>query len=444
VLCGKLDQQTQGHVARYIFQECMRHATVADKHGENAVRYPYIVLRCAIMLRLKMGVDKYEFLRQAFHLPSARTISDYSSPCKSKPDDILYPILAEKQHQLFDHHKIKDREMSDDGSWIWHGSLAWDSMTIQYGLVFDPHTMQLVGFGKDALEPSVILSESNRLGKSNTNQPIVDTEVDNTARAKHYLAFFFTLLNGKGAPMKFCGARYALRTMDATFIQNTVLKVNAVLSCYGFIVDILAADGASKNRSANKMMATITAKDIFSDMFSEGETTEYPLDMKVASHHPTRPSSIIFIGGDMPHLIKKCVNALERSGKSDLKTDLLFKGKKLSLAMLHELWKICGDADGPSSLRNYPFTADHFENNSYNRMRVYLSVQITSHTMIETIKRHAEDMEGGLKAYSSMIEVIDALDRLIDIFNCTDMGRHKNTKGARQLIHHPTIISLSC
>jgi hypothetical protein len=99
--------------------------------------------------------------------------------------------------------------------------------------------------------------------------------------------------------MMFCGAQYALRTMDARFIQNTVLKVTAALSCYGFIVDTLAADRASENRSANKMMATITTKDIFGDMFSEGETAEYPLDMKVASHHLTRPSSIIFIGGEI-------------------------------------------------------------------------------------------------------------------------------------------------
>jgi hypothetical protein len=54
------------------------------------------------------------------------------------------------------------------------------------------------------------------------------------------------------------------------------------------------------------MMATITAKDMFGDMFSEGETAEYPLDMKVAFHHPTRSSSIIFIGGDMPHYQEVC------------------------------------------------------------------------------------------------------------------------------------------
>jgi hypothetical protein len=99
--------------------------------------------------------------------------------------------------------------------------------------------------------------------------------------------------------MNFCSARYALRTMDTTFIQNTVLKVTAMLSCYGFIVDTLAADGASENCSANKIMATITAKDIFGDMFSKGETAEYPLDMKVVFHHPTRPSSIICIGGEI-------------------------------------------------------------------------------------------------------------------------------------------------
>jgi hypothetical protein len=47
------------------------------------------------------------------------------------------------------------------------------------------------------------------------------------------------------------------------------------------------------------MMATITAKDICGDMFSEGETVEYPLDMKVAFHRPKRSSSIILIGGEI-------------------------------------------------------------------------------------------------------------------------------------------------
>jgi hypothetical protein len=105
-----------------------------------------------------MGVDKYEFLRRAFHLPSSRTISDYSSPCTSDPDGILYPLLAETQQQFLDRHKSKGREVIDDGIWMGHGSLAWDSMTIYKGLVFYPHTMQLVVCCKDVLEPNVILS----------------------------------------------------------------------------------------------------------------------------------------------------------------------------------------------------------------------------------------------------------------------------------------------
>jgi hypothetical protein len=161
-------------------------------------------------------------------------------------------------------------------------------MTKHEGLVFDPHTiMQLiVGFGKDALEPNVILSEFNDgLGESNTiNQPIVDTEVPRhrSAGNKALPSIFRYTLEWQG------GANEVLRRTVLCsshngrniFIQNTVLKVlTAALSCYGFngfIVDTLAAVGASENRSANKMMATIiTAKDIFGDMFSEGETAEY-------------------------------------------------------------------------------------------------------------------------------------------------------------------------
>ena len=41
--------------------------------------------------------------------------------------------------------------------------------------------------------------------------------------------------------------------------------------------------------------------------------------------------------GEMPHLIKKIVNALERSG-SVISTDLSFRGQPITLKMIHQLW----------------------------------------------------------------------------------------------------------
>ena len=42
-----------------------------------------------------------------------------------------------------------------------------------------------------------------------------------------------------------------------------------------------------------------------------------PMDMKIVFPHQIRSDILIFIRGDMPHLIKRFVNSLERSGEKD-------------------------------------------------------------------------------------------------------------------------------
>ena len=66
--------------------------------------------------------------------------------------------------------------------------------------------------------------------------------------------------------------------------------------------------------------------------------TGFPINMNVAFNRPTLSNDgiVIFIDSDMPRLIKKFVNALERTGLSEHDTELHFHGHKLSLNMLHQ------------------------------------------------------------------------------------------------------------
>jgi hypothetical protein len=66
---------------------------------------------------------------------------------------------------------------------------------------------------------------------------------------------------------------------------------------------------------------------------------------------------------------------------------------------------------------------------------VFLAVQITSMTMIRMIENHAEQC-GGIEVYSSIVQVISKLDRLIDIMNGTwENNRHVFKKCTN--IHSP-------
>jgi hypothetical protein len=62
--------------------------------GKRVMRNPFLITWFAIALWLKLGINKYEFMRQCLYLPSVRTLSDYASPCINDPNGVLFTVLA--------------------------------------------------------------------------------------------------------------------------------------------------------------------------------------------------------------------------------------------------------------------------------------------------------------------------------------------------------------
>ena len=75
-------------------------------------------------------------------------------------------------------------------------------------------------------------------------------------------------------------------------------------------------------------------------------------------------------------LLKKFVNALERSGEKD-STNLFFENNHMSLKMLENVWKKSAFS-GMGSIRTNNLTHEHFHKNAYSRMIVHLAVQVVS------------------------------------------------------------------
>jgi hypothetical protein len=61
-------------------------------------------------------------------------------------------------------------------------------------------------------------------------------------------------------------------------------------------------------------------------------------------------------------------------------------------------------------------------------MRVYLAVQVMSDTMRQMILRYAKKC-GGMDKYSSILKIIEKIDRLVDICNGTQMSSKGVWKG---------------
>ena len=119
----------------------------------------------------------------------------------------------------------------------------------------------------------------------------------------------------------------------------------------------------------------------------------------------------------MPHLIKKFVNALKRSGLKKHKIALHFKRTKMSLKMLQQVWEKSPDGQGGANLRITKLSKEHFLKNAYSRMRVYLATQVMSESMNGLIDDYADEVPGGKAAFKSLQVFIRHSDRLTDIVN---------------------------
>ena len=96
------------------------------------------------------------------------------------------------------------------------------------------------------------------------------------------------------------------------------------------------------------------------------------MNLKIAFKHPKQKDVFIFIGGDMPHIVKRMVNVLESSSKKNNKRKLEYGGKKLNLDMLRNVWE--RNAGNMSNLRTNILTDDHFIKNSYSKIIVHLAI----------------------------------------------------------------------
>jgi hypothetical protein len=105
---------------------------------------------------------------------------------------------------------------------------------------------------------------------------------------------------------------------------------------YGFIVDSIVADGASKNQSCNNQLANLSVTNTLE--LTPDQSAKLPNDKKIAFPHPTQADITFFIWSDMPHWVKKLVNALERTDYNNSDTNLNFQGQPLPLGMLKQVW----------------------------------------------------------------------------------------------------------
>ena len=106
-------------------------------------------------------------------------------------------------------------------------------------------------------------------------------------------------------------ARYAVGGKSTgSELAVKIEKIICALYVHGFIVNMVASDGANENVAALKMLGTHSANGVFADL-----DPIFSSDVLVSFKHLSGCDCFVYLGGEMPHWIKHIVNGLELSSK---------------------------------------------------------------------------------------------------------------------------------
>ena len=104
--------------------------------------------------------------------------------------------------------------------------------------------------------------------------------------------------------------------------------------------------------------------ELATDTSNKYNDNDLPWDMMIAYPHPTLDDKIISAAADMPHAVKKQVNAIELSSKKKPKRDLHLNGLPVQLRMGHDAYKESTDSTSEGAITIYrSLGIDVFEKN---------------------------------------------------------------------------------
>ena len=132
------------------------------------------------------------------------------------------------------------------------------------------------------------------------------------------------------------------------------------------IINNITADGASENCLVFKHLVAMTMGKIFTKdniKLTCKQKEVLTLKQKISYCHLIDGDVIIFIGGKIPHLVKKIVNTLESSGLAKGSRNLEFCRKPTSLAMVEKNWTQPDRGTKLEELRSHCLTPDYSKNN---------------------------------------------------------------------------------
>ena len=270
---------------------------------------------------------------------------------------------------------------------------------------------------------NIVEEEKNR-GKKMANAGLLqgrDGLKDNIKNiAKHHLIFKYTVVHD-GIKQSFVVATANLAELKAASISGLLHSILIALYAAGLSVCFLVGDGASENAllfaslSQTKIshFLPVNIQQRFRNCLKAGI-----FDEPVAMKNPCS-GEYVFIAEDMPHVIKRIVNAMEMSTIDPKTRNLWFGDNPINLGAIRDIWLATEGSD--YGLKTTKLSRRHFSKTSYSRMTVHLATQVLSESVANLMEKAIEDPEMDLsmegRKYQRLIELIRHCNKLVDICN---------------------------
>lgn len=218
--------------------------------------------------------------------------------------------------------------------------------------------------------------------------------------------------------ISFTCAALNVSELKPSMLANVLHAILIELHNVGMGVCVIVGDGAGENAKLFSAISTEYAATYLTPELQE-KLKAMKCDLfKCVMLHPITGEPIVVIE-DMPHLIKRLVNALELSSNPKSFRNLFMNKSPLNLGMIKKVWEAVGGKT--YQLQGTKLTMSHFIKGANSRMIVSLAMQVLSMSVAMLLKTASTDDDIDLPMHSSMyepmIQLCEHVNELVDIVN---------------------------
>ncbi|KAK3920609.1 DNA transposase [Frankliniella fusca] len=381
----KENEDSMSPVQKLFWSEQLK--SLATQKNPRQMRWNPFIIRLALHLQM-LSNTAYEYVRLFIHLPSKRTLFDYSHfiDAKEGPQEFIMQDLSRKcmEECLNKHEK--------------YFNLIFDEVDIRSGIVISKRTGDIVGYVKlSDVEEELVQLEAEISEKAEPRKQI----------AKKLLVYMATGITN--SLIGIVGVFTTGGNFTAGQIYTRTWNVIYRLENLGMKVLCLTSDGASVNKKFFKMH------------FDADPTSKYIYKTKNIACGEDRP---LFFITDPVHVLKSLRNNFSNSFSHKKTREMWKDSESLSWLVIENLFYL---TKGQKYV-DLKLTKSHIKLTSHSCMKVIYAAQVMSLSVARAISYYEEELKSKRLSVNQVKMFIQLVNNWFDCLNGSSDPKGKRIK----------------